>query len=646
MENLVWRMMHVKDQKLRQNQFNVSTSHDFGSLTSDAILGPFGSDEETTISLNDAKKGDFDYVAHIRRMSNGQQSRKRPAPLLPFLVPQNEVQHGHVHSNLSAALKDERAPAVAPNEPPHGFAFLLDHLAFGGPNQSNFEEPSRLFQFSRPSGAFDIDPIQEPTPSLPTRPTFFHSHSARPSDFLANNPSIHDVQATLPFQPAPETDLPNVDPTLFHRNSNPLGFASSAPQTIGFPQSQSRYPPSKRQTPLLLYDPSSFMYQAESNSNNNNNNNNMFLTSISRQNNSMVSVADHFGAPLRPFTPYDDDVGSIPDSMNFGNSQYDPTLTNMLSARSSLADPVLATENDNRMSYFDVNVRGPKLSFMNVQHSHQPQQSQHQSQHHNSQFSAHGGVAWPDNFLDDAGSPLGSVSTSNSGNTPNVTRLATLPKKKTKKPKPKKRPELNTLNSNGVQSAEVKSGPVGASATSTKANSKGSQNPNATPNIECANCFTKTTPLWRRNPQGEPLCNACGLFLKLHGTVRPLSLKTDVIKKRQRGQGSGSISRKNSQQGPATSTQTPVPNPDRDGDDFNPRPINKSSPNPVPKKETKSKKDQGQDPVPVKPEEALLPIHELEKESDWYSIPQSDLKMETTEQDENKGQWDWLSMNI
>lgn len=55
----------------------------------------------------------------------------------------------------------------------------------------------------------------------------------------------------------------------------------------------------------------------------------------------------------------------------------------------------------------------------------------------------------------------------------------------------------------------------------------------------CTNCFTQTTPLWRRNPEGYPLCNACGLFLKLHGVVRPLSLKTDVIKKRNRGPGSG-----------------------------------------------------------------------------------------------------------
>lgn len=57
----------------------------------------------------------------------------------------------------------------------------------------------------------------------------------------------------------------------------------------------------------------------------------------------------------------------------------------------------------------------------------------------------------------------------------------------------------------------------------------------ADPPTICSNCNTTKTPLWRRDPEGQPLCNACGLFLKLHGVVRPLSLKTDVIKKRNRG---------------------------------------------------------------------------------------------------------------
>ena len=60
----------------------------------------------------------------------------------------------------------------------------------------------------------------------------------------------------------------------------------------------------------------------------------------------------------------------------------------------------------------------------------------------------------------------------------------------------------------------------------------------ASPGIDvpttCANCSTQATPLWRRDLHSRPLCNACGLFFKLHGINRPLSLKTDVIKKRKR----------------------------------------------------------------------------------------------------------------
>ncbi|KAF4618049.1 hypothetical protein G7Y89_g14998 [Cudoniella acicularis] len=73
-------------------------------------------------------------------------------------------------------------------------------------------------------------------------------------------------------------------------------------------------------------------------------------------------------------------------------------------------------------------------------------------------------------------------------------------------------------------------------STTNLAGAAGVQGENGIPTT-CTNCFTQTTPLWRRNPEGHPLCNACGLFLKLHGVVRPLSLKTDVIKKRNRGSG-------------------------------------------------------------------------------------------------------------
>ncbi|KAI7956675.1 hypothetical protein MJO28_003770 [Puccinia striiformis f. sp. tritici] len=50
----------------------------------------------------------------------------------------------------------------------------------------------------------------------------------------------------------------------------------------------------------------------------------------------------------------------------------------------------------------------------------------------------------------------------------------------------------------------------------------------------CANCGTLNTPLWRRNHLGATLCNACALFQKMKGRPRPMSLKTNVIKPRNR----------------------------------------------------------------------------------------------------------------
>ncbi|KAB7505765.1 Transcription factor GATA-3 [Armadillidium nasatum] len=50
----------------------------------------------------------------------------------------------------------------------------------------------------------------------------------------------------------------------------------------------------------------------------------------------------------------------------------------------------------------------------------------------------------------------------------------------------------------------------------------------------CANCKTTTTTLWRRNQNGEPVCNACGLYYKLHNVPRPLSMKKEGIQTRNR----------------------------------------------------------------------------------------------------------------
>ncbi|XP_010899291.3 GATA-binding factor 1-A isoform X2 [Esox lucius] len=50
----------------------------------------------------------------------------------------------------------------------------------------------------------------------------------------------------------------------------------------------------------------------------------------------------------------------------------------------------------------------------------------------------------------------------------------------------------------------------------------------------CANCHTTTTTLWRRNACGEPVCNACGLYYKLHNVNRPLTMKKEGIQTRNR----------------------------------------------------------------------------------------------------------------
>ncbi|KAI9491834.1 hypothetical protein BDB00DRAFT_930092 [Zychaea mexicana] len=50
----------------------------------------------------------------------------------------------------------------------------------------------------------------------------------------------------------------------------------------------------------------------------------------------------------------------------------------------------------------------------------------------------------------------------------------------------------------------------------------------------CANCQTTNTPLWRRDANGNAICNACGLYYKLHLVHRPVTMMRTEIKRRKR----------------------------------------------------------------------------------------------------------------
>ncbi|KAJ2450623.1 GATA type transcriptional activator of nitrogen-regulated proteins [Coemansia sp. RSA 2336] len=50
----------------------------------------------------------------------------------------------------------------------------------------------------------------------------------------------------------------------------------------------------------------------------------------------------------------------------------------------------------------------------------------------------------------------------------------------------------------------------------------------------CFNCQAEQTPLWRRDPADNIICNACGLYYKLHGKARPVAMRRPSVQRRNR----------------------------------------------------------------------------------------------------------------
>ena len=77
----------------------------------------------------------------------------------------------------------------------------------------------------------------------------------------------------------------------------------------------------------------------------------------------------------------------------------------------------------------------------------------------------------------------------------------------------------------------------------------------------CSNCSTTTTTLWRRNVTGDPVCNACGLYFKLHKANRPISLRKDSIQTRKRRSKSQMMKEENASLSSTSTVSTPCGSP-------------------------------------------------------------------------------------
>lgn len=95
------------------------------------------------------------------------------------------------------------------------------------------------------------------------------------------------------------------------------------------------------------------------------------------------------------------------------------------------------------------------------------------------------------------------------------------------------------------QSLNVSSSDLTATTTMTTGAKSTNNTTMSTPTIDvpstdvnterrCTHCGATETPSWRRNNQGSLLCNACGLYERIHRVPRTFVLQDGVVKTRRR----------------------------------------------------------------------------------------------------------------
>ncbi|KAI8349520.1 hypothetical protein B0O80DRAFT_143927 [Mortierella sp. GBAus27b] len=87
----------------------------------------------------------------------------------------------------------------------------------------------------------------------------------------------------------------------------------------------------------------------------------------------------------------------------------------------------------------------------------------------------------------------------------------------------------------GTSKSELDSGLLSSSSSSSS--SQQQQQPRSyggSRNGICANCGQTQTPLWRKDAKGQSICNACGLYARLHQRDRPITMRKTKIARRKR----------------------------------------------------------------------------------------------------------------
>ncbi|CDS08332.1 hypothetical protein LRAMOSA02280 [Lichtheimia ramosa] len=105
-----------------------------------------------------------------------------------------------------------------------------------------------------------------------------------------------------------------------------------------------------------------------------------------------------------------------------------------------------------------------------------------------------------------------------------------------------KQPSCSHVTEDGTPCQPCRAAAAAAAASVAVDDKKQQQSPPQ--DAVCANCQTTTTPLWRRDAAGKTICNACGLYYKLHHVHRPATMMRTVIKRRKRCSTGGNADKK------------------------------------------------------------------------------------------------------